>query len=253
MLGSVCLSSKAVLRAGAGLVTVAADKTSAVVLQTKLNEPMVLVLSGKNLFSMKALNQIKEFISKKGSVLTFGMGLGRSISLPKQIKKIISFTSKPMVIDADGINALDLSFLSKQKKKIILTPHLGEFSRLINKDISYIKLNRKKLAKEFAFRYNLVLVLKGHRTLVTDGRNIFENTTGNPGMATAGSGDVLTGIISGFIAQGLDLFDASVLGVYLHGLSADLAVKDKTDVSLIATDIIDYLPEAIKKLKRMPA
>jgi hydroxyethylthiazole kinase-like uncharacterized protein yjeF len=129
----------------------------------------------------------------------------------------------------------------------VLTPHAGEFSGFPGVDKAAIKNKRKELVKEFAFLYNLTLVLKGNRTLASDGKRLYENATGNPGLAKGGTGDVLTGIIAGLLAQGFNAFEAGKYGVYLHGLAADLAVKEKTQACLLATDIIDYLPKAIRK------
>ncbi|GAG26231.1 unnamed protein product, partial [marine sediment metagenome] len=124
----------------------------------------------------------------------------------------------------------------------------GEMARLLKKDISEIQKNRKKIVRDFAAKYGVVLVLKGYKTVVADQKgNIYINNTGNPGMATAGSGDVLTGIIGAFLAQGLSSFAAAKFGVYLHGLAGDLAAKKKGEISLIATDILKNLPEVFLK------
>ncbi|TAN62587.1 carbohydrate kinase-like protein, partial [bacterium] len=123
-----------------------------------------------------------------------------------------------------------------------------EFSRLIGRPVEYIQKNREKLAKYFASHYNIVLVLKGHRAIVAaPDKKIYVNPTGNPGMATAGSGDVLTGIIAALLGQGLGAFEAAKTGVYLHGLAGDLAAKEKTQAGMIASDIIEKIPDAIKK------
>ncbi|HBU09055.1 MAG TPA: carbohydrate kinase-like protein, partial [Candidatus Omnitrophica bacterium] len=132
----------------------------------------------------------------------------------------------------------------------ILTPHPGEFSRLAGQSTAYIQKNRETLAKRFACDYNIILVLKGHHTVVASPNKLYVNKTGNPGMATAGSGDVLTGIISALLGQGLDGWTAAKTGAYLHGLAGDLAAKEKTQAALIASDIIDHIPEGIKKLRK---
>ena len=133
----------------------------------------------------------------------------------------------------------------------ILTPHIGEFARLIGKSKEFIKKNREKLTKEFAKRYNVILVLKGSRTIVAGLKgNIYINTTGNAGMATAGAGDVLTGIIASFVGQGIAPFDAAKLGVYIHGLAGDLAARERGEASVIASDILAKLPQAIRSLSR---
>jgi len=247
--GAVCLCAQASLKIGAGLVTVGVPRSLNDVFEIKLTEEMSLPLPDKNGYlSTSAFKEIHTF-SGKASVIVLGPGAGHKNHTQKLIAKIIKSNNKPLVVDADGINALALypHVLDKRKTKdIVLTPHLGEFSRLIKLDKEKIKTQRKSLVKETALRYNLNLVLKGNHSLVSDGRELFENSTGNPGMATAGMGDVLTGIVAGLIAQGLSCFEAAKLGVYLHGLAGDLAAEDKTQNCLIASDVIEYLPKAIK-------
>jgi len=249
--GAVSLCARAALRSGCGLVTVGVPQSLNSIFEIKLTEIMSLPLkeSRKGVLSAAAFTQIKNF-SKKTDVLVIGCGASRDISAQKFMRRIIQHIDIPCVVDADGINALSghLGVLNKrQKKNLIFTPHYGEFSRLINKSVNYIVKKRKSLAKEFALRYNLTLVLKGHHSIVTDGEKFFENKTGNPGMATAGSGDVLSGIISSFAAQGLGAFEAAEFGVYLHGLAGDYAAKEKTQNCLIASDIIEHLPKAFKE------
>ncbi|MEI8350613.1 MAG: NAD(P)H-hydrate dehydratase [Candidatus Omnitrophota bacterium] len=252
--GAVCLCAEAALRIGAGLVRVGVPKSLHNIFEVKLTEVMSVPLeeSREGHFSVNALARIED-IAKKIDVIALGCGASQNISTQKLILKIIETIDKPLVIDADGINALskNIGILKRCKSKnIIVTPHMGEFSRLVRIGVEEIKAKRKELVKDFAFQYNLILVLKGHRTLISDGKEIFENITGNPGMATAGSGDVLTGMIAGLIGQGLGCLEAARLGVYLHGLAGDLAAKDKTQNCLIASDIIEYLPKVIKKLTR---
>ncbi|OQX88144.1 MAG: NAD(P)H-hydrate dehydratase [Candidatus Omnitrophica bacterium 4484_70.2] len=250
--GAVCLTAKAGLKIGAGLVTVGIPCSLNSILEIKLTEVMTLPLpeTAHHTLAEEAYSKIEEFIEKI-DVLAIGGGASRDLSTQKLILKVVSQINRSMVIDADGINAVATNIESLQRRRekaFILTPHLGEFSRLVKKEVNYLKKRGKELAKNFAFRYNLILVLKGHRTIVTDGKEIFENTTGNPGMATAGSGDVLTGIIAGLVAEGMDAFNSAKLGVYLHGLAGDLAAEDKTQAGLVASDIIEYLPKAIKSL-----
>lgn len=247
--GAVCLSARAALKVGAGLVRVAVPKSLNNIFEEKLTEEMSLPLpENSGCLCLKSFKVIAEIL-EKSDVVVVGPGAGLSHETQKLILKIIKSVDKPIVIDADAITALasKVRVINKRKsKQLIITPHYGEFSRLIKTKVEEIKKNRKQLAGKFALRYNLTLVLKGDRSLVTNGREFFENSSGNPGMATAGSGDVLSGIIAGLIAQGLDGYEAAKLGVYLHGLSGDLAAKDKTQNCLIASDLIDYLPQAIK-------
>ncbi|MDP2922328.1 MAG: NAD(P)H-hydrate dehydratase [Candidatus Omnitrophota bacterium] len=251
--GAVCLCAQAALRSGAGLVRVGVPKSLNNIFEIKLTEVMSLPLEdiGGGYLSLSSFKQLETILSKI-DVIAVGCGASLNPSTQELIFRVVEDIDKPLVIDADGINALskDLTILEKRKtKKFILTPHLGEFSRLIKLDVEKIKERRKELVKDFAFQYNLTLILKGYKTLVSDGKKLFENNTGNPGMATAGSGDVLTGIIAGLIGQGLDCFEAAKIGVYLHGLAGDLAAKEKTQNCLIASDIIEYLPKAIKRMR----
>ena len=247
--GAVCLCANAALRIGGGLVTVGVPQSLNTIFETKLTEVMSLILSDKDGYlTSKNFQTIQKVLSKIDAVV-LGPGASRNFSAQRLMRKVIADIDKPIVVDADGINALasGLDILDKRKtKKLILTPHEGEFSRLIKVGIDEIKKRRKELVKNFALRYNLILVLKGHRTLVSDGKDFFENNTGNPGMATAGMGDVLGGMIAGLISQGVECFEAAKAGVYLHGLAADYAVLDKTQNCLIASDIMEYLPKAIK-------
>ena len=252
--GAVCLTAHAAQRSGCGLVTAGVPKSLNQIFEIKLTEEMSLPLeeTKNKTLALSAFKKIKEF-SRKADILVLGPGAGRSRETQQLILKILGEIDKPMVVDADGINAIagNLRILKKRKAKsdFIITPHLGEFSRLIKEDKEEIVKKRKKLVKEFSLRYNLVLVLKGHHSLVAAGNKIFENTTANAGMATAGSGDVLSGIIASFLAQGLKPFEAARWGVYTHGLAGDLAAKDKTQNCLAASDIIQYLPKAFSKLK----
>jgi NAD(P)H-hydrate epimerase len=157
-----------------------------------------------------------------------------------------------MVIDADGLNALaeDPKILLKAPAARILTPHPGEMSRLTGKGKSFIENNRTTATKNFAKKYRCILVLKGHRTIVAEPNGkIYINRTGNAGMAKAGSGDVLTGIITALLAQGIEPFTAARWSVFLHGRAGDLAAKTKGKASLIATDLIDYLSQAIRLIR----
>ena len=155
-----------------------------------------------------------------------------------------------LVIDADGLNAIsrNTKVLKRIKNDFVITPHSGEMARLIGEDTAYVKKNRLSVAKSFSNNYNAVVALKGYRTIVSSPKiqKAYINNTGNPGMATAGCGDVLTGIIGGFLAQGVRPFDAARLGVYVHGLAGDISAKQKGEAGLIAGDILDSIPGAIK-------
>lgn len=251
--GAAALCSLATLRAGAGLVTLGIPNSLNLIMEARLMEVMSLPLpeTGKGNLSLKAGNEILKMV-KKVDVVIIGPGLSQHPETKKLVRDIIVEIRKAMVIDADGLNAVSdgLGVLKRLKAEAIITPHPGEMSRLLNKSKSYVTKNRLSVAKDFSGRYNLCVVLKGAGTVVADkGSRVYINKTGNPGMATAGSGDVLTGIIGGFLAQGLRSFDAARLGVYVHGLAGDLAAKEKGETSLIAGDILKNIPEAIKSLR----
>jgi hydroxyethylthiazole kinase-like uncharacterized protein yjeF len=260
--GAALLCAEAAMRSGAGLVTLGVPKgLIQATIKLKPKEVMVLPLAetSDGSASESSYKKVKAFL-KNINVLLVGPGIGQSKSTQGLARKLISTVDKPMVIDADGLNALvghlDLlqasgcrphAACSLQPVVRILTPHPGEMSRLLGVSIKKIQDNRKEIAKKFAKDYKVTLVLKGHNTLVADfAGNLYINKTGNPGMATAGSGDVLTGIIGAFLGQGLNAFNAARYAVYLHGLAGDLAAKKKTQLGMIASDIIEKIPEAIR-------
>lgn len=196
--------------------------------------------------SLSAYSEIKKLL-EKADVLVIGPGLSQNKTTQALIRKIIKTGNTRMVIDADGLNAL-ANHLDLLNNKMILTPHEGELARLLGCKAEVIRKDRPGIAKQFARQHKVTLVLKGHRTVVTDDKNNFYlNQTGNPGMSTAGSGDVLTGIIAAFLGQGLDNFGAAKYAAYLHGVAGDLAAKRKTQVGMIASDIITMFPEAIRQ------
>ncbi|WP_311482619.1 NAD(P)H-hydrate dehydratase [uncultured Anaerococcus sp.] len=248
MAGSCYLSSSAALRVGAGLVYLLVPSSISEILQIKSTEQIINIIDSYNLkYNNLILNQILVYLSDK-DVLGIGPGMGEDPSLNELIGKIIESYEGKIIIDADGLNAIAKDKSVLKKENIILTPHLKEFSRLTGLSINEINADRVGIAKDFASRYKVVLVLKSENTLVTDGESLYINQIGNPGMATAGSGDVLTGIIAGLLPL-MSEFDAAKLGVYLHSLAGDLVKEDLCEESLIASDIIDYLPKAIRLLR----
>lgn len=247
--GAAVLCSLGAIRTGAGLVTLGIPKSiNSAIIKIKPLEVMTLPLpeTSSESISLQAFGKIEEF-SEKVDLVIVGPGLSQDKSTRSLIRKLAVEINKPLIIDADGLNALagNLELLPEGS---ILTPHPGEMARLLGVDLEKIQKNRKEIARKFSQKYNVVLVLKGHETIVSDySGNFYINKTGNPGMATAGSGDVLTGMIGAFLGQGLDAFEAAKYAVYLHGLAGDLAAQEKTQISLIASDIIDKIPSAIKK------
>jgi ADP-dependent NAD(P)H-hydrate dehydratase / NAD(P)H-hydrate epimerase len=250
--GAALLSAEAALRSGAGLVTLGIPSSiNAAIIKNKAKEIMTLPLpqTAAGTLSLTAFSKVELFL-KNSDVLIIGPGLGKHRSTYALVRKIVQSTNLPMVIDADGLNALNqhLILLKRHRGQVILTPHIKEMSRLFGTTAGFIKKNRKLIAKKYAKYYNSIIVLKGHQSIVTDGvRKFYVNQTGNPGMATAGSGDVLSGIIGAFLAQGLDAFSGAKYATYIHGLAGDIAALDKTQIGLIASDIIDRIPDALKK------
>lgn len=259
--GAALMTSKACLRSGAGLVTIGVPETLVDVFQTRVTEEMVIPLPDKGVgsLSFEAAGEIMRFVSEKADVLAIGPGIGVSADNTRIMLELITNSAAPMVIDADGINSIkgDTGILRRAKSPVILTPHVGEMARLLKEDgeeaaeRTAIEMERVALSLSFSKKNGVYLVLKGAPTVVAEpGGKLFINTTGNPGMATAGSGDVLTGVIAAFLGQQLNPLDASVLGSYVHGLAGDIAASAKGMHSMIATDIIENLSGAFAELKR---
>lgn len=254
--GAVVLCAEGAMRSGAGLVTLGIPKSlNPAIIKIKPKEVMTFPLpeTKEGTLSLAGYERIKDFI-KNIDILVLGPGLTQNKSTQVLVRKLISKVNKPTVIDADGLNALvrHLKILRDnertKKRETILTPHPGEVARLLDINVKKVQGNRKEVAKKFARDYKVTVVLKGHHTVVVDYKNnLYINKTGNPGMATAGSGDVLTGMIAAFLGQGLNAFNASKYAVYLHGLAGDLAAREKTQLAMIASDIIAKIPQAIKK------
>ncbi len=245
MAGAAALAGMAALRGGAGLVRLAVPET---VLDTVAGfEPSYMTIplpaDAAGRLAAGAFGRIAE-LAEQATVVACGPGLGRSFDLDQLVARLYEEIAKPMVFDADALNALaaEPDVLVRPGGPRILTPHPGEFARLIGRKLD-AEL-RHDAAVQLAARCGIVVVLKGHRTLVTDGRRQAINTTGNPGMATGGTGDVLTGLITALACQRLEPFDAARLGVHLHGLAGDLAAEELGQVSMLASDLIQYLPEA---------
>ncbi len=253
MLGASALVGLSAMRSGAGLATIGVPKKLNSTLQKKISPvimTMPLAQTPEGSFSLKAYPQIMARINTF-EALALGPGISRQKETQKLILKIITHCPLPMAIDADALNAIatDTSILQKNPTAKILTPHLGEMARLTGLTKTIIEKSRKEIARDFAKKFKCTLILKGHQSIVASQKGeIYINKTGNAGMATAGSGDVLTGMLAAFLAQGIDAFTAARLGVYLHGLAGDLAAKEKTKACLIATDIIEKIPAAFKKI-----
>ncbi len=251
MSGSVCMAGESALRTGAGLLTIAVPNAISDIVAIKTTECMTLPLSDEaGVFSLKAAQELKAFLPKATTIVV-GMGARICPGLLKILEFIITSFSGTLVIDADGLNVISehMELLDlNRKSKIIVTPHPGEMARLLHTTSSKVQEQRAACATQFAQDKNVTVVLKGENTIIADGNRLYINPTGNVGMATAGSGDVLAGMIGAFAAQGLKPDESAVCGCYIHGLSGDIAAQQKTVYSLMATDIIRNIPMAFKKI-----
>ncbi|MHC4555916.1 MAG: NAD(P)H-hydrate dehydratase [Planctomycetota bacterium] len=251
MSGAAALAGRAALRAGAGLVRVATPKSVLPIVTSIEPSFTTIALPEDNLgrISAKAINTILEAVRENDAV-AFGPGVGISGALRLVLETLLEQQQLRFLIDADGLNNLAgiKNWPAKLKAKLILTPHPGEMKRLWSGLFrEKMPTDRQQQAAQLAQQTKTIVVLKGAGTVVTDGQKVYINKTGNPGMATAGSGDVLTGVVTALIGQGLSNFDAAVLGVYIHGLAGDIAAEKIGQVSLMTTDIIESLPDAFLK------
>ena len=240
-IGAISLSSKAALRTGCGLVTVLIPKCGYTVLQTANPEVMVLTDAEEN-----CITNID--FSIKPQAIGIGPGMGLDFRTQKTFHSFLKGNQIPLVIDADALNSLSYNAASCYllQAKTILTPHQKELERIIGNWSSEEEKYEKAI--EFSLKFNVVLILKGAPTILVDGESLYENNTGNAALATAGSGDVLTGIITSLLAQAYPAVDAAMIGVYLHGLSADLRDENSSMQSFIASDIIENLGKAFLSL-----
>jgi NAD(P)H-hydrate epimerase len=257
-IGAPALAANAALRSGAGLVTMAVPESvqptiaSLACCATSLPLPE----DERGVISEKALPVLYDEVFKKGNfdVVAVGPGLGGSSAMVSFIVEL-NRRRVPCVIDADGLNRMaELNWFGLLTGSCVITPHPGELARLLRKTISEIQGDREgsavraaELMKKGAEGGDAVCLLKGYQTVVTDGETIYINPTGNPGMATGGSGDVLTGVIAALMGQKLSPFEAAALGSQLHGLAGDLAAEELGEISLIASDLLEYLPAAFRK------
>ncbi len=260
MIGAPALTALSALRGGAGLVMMALPASiqpfAAVLSPCATSVRLPVDVAGE--LSAEAPETLAD-ASGRADVLAVGPGLGRG-EVQQAVVRTALGLDHPVVLDADGLNNLSTldNWPSRVNGPLVLTPHPGEMSRLTGASIGEIQSDRQRAALEAVRRWSegrpgsppLVCVLKGAGTIVTDGRRVYVNTTGNPGMATGGTGDVLTGLIAALIGQGLEPFDAAVLGVYLHGDAGDAVAARASDVALIATDLIGELPQAFRRLMR---
>ncbi|RME45114.1 MAG: NAD(P)H-hydrate dehydratase [Deltaproteobacteria bacterium] len=249
MTGAAALAGEAAMRAGSGLVSVAVPRSLREIIEMKLTECLKIGLeeSEPGVLGEGAVRQLTPHLHRCRATL-LGPGLSTRGEVPRVVVELIERAEHPMVIDADALNVLagTLESLDVAKAPLILTPHPGEMGRLLRSSAARVQENRLSVARDFATRHGVILVLKGARTLIaTPEGEVFVNPTGNAGMASGGTGDVLAGMIGGFLVQGHPPCTAALLGVYLHGLAGDLAAEALGERSFLASDLLDRLPAAI--------
>lgn len=250
--GAPVMAARAALRAGAGLVTVGVPEAIYFIVASKLTEAMVYPLPAtpKGTLSTSAVSALGPLIAR-ADCIALGPGLSRDPVTLRAVQQLVAKTDLPIVLDADGVNAFSGASrrkIAQAKGPIVMTPHPGEMARLLGVSIDAVQRNRSAIARKTAKELKAVVVLKGHRTAVAHpSGELYVNQTGNPGMATAGMGDLLTGMIAAFIGQGCDPFGAAKAGVYLHGLAGDIAAKRVGELGLIAGDLLSAIPGAIRR------
>jgi NAD(P)H-hydrate epimerase len=234
-MGATIICAKACLRAGAGLVTVNIPKKERFAIFTAIPEAMIEFREDRNNW-------------EKYKTVAIGPGIGTDKPAKDLLRLLITNGLLPLVFDADALNILaeNQEQLLNLPQKSILTPHVKEFDRLFGNHNS--ESERRQTATKKANELNLIIVLKGQKTFITDGEKTFENSTGNSGLAKGGSGDALTGIITAFLAQGYEPLQSAILGVYLHGMAADLTVETQSPESMLITDVIENLGQAFLKI-----
>ncbi len=251
MTGAGILAARAALRSGAGLVTLGVPSGLMSVVGAHLTAAMSLALPERvgGGLSEEAVGPLLEALMGK-DVCAMGPGLGRNVSTGAFVNRVLTLIKVPLVLDADALYHLDCDQLAERSAPTVLTPHAGEMARLCGLDAAEVQRDRIGVATRFAKEHGVVLLLKGQGTVLTDGKRAWVNPTGNPGMATGGAGDVLTGIVAALIGQGMTALDAARLGAYVHGLAGDLAVESVGQASLIADDLVESLPAAFMQINR---
>lgn len=237
--GAPCITANACMRSGSGLVTLAVESEIFPIIAQKLDEAMVL--------DLERYSDDFENLVKTADCIAIGPGMEKRDYTLNKLIYIIENSKSPIVIDADGLNVVaeNINILNC-KNPIVLTPHEGEFARLTNLDINYIRQNKKMLSMEFAKKYGIILILKGSETIITNGKSLYISNIGVPEMATGGMGDCLTGIISSFIGQKIPMLEACILGVYIHSYTAN--ILSKTMYSVLAKDVSNNIPFIIKDI-----
>jgi len=250
--GAAVLAGESALRVGAGLVTLGVPESLNEIFEMKTTEVMTEPIpdDSKQGFNELSIPKAKNLMKEK-DVIAIGPGIGQGAGIDEFVREILLSSEAPIVIDADGLNSLagQIGVLKKAKAPIILTPHPGEMSRLCKMSVAEIQKDRVGVARKFAKEWNVVLVLKGARTVIAGPKgDVFINLSGNEGMASGGMGDVLTGIIAGLLSQKYEPLKAGVLGTYIHGLAGDLAYEEMGGIGIVAGDLISRIPKVRKWL-----
>lgn len=254
MCGAAMMSTLAAMRTGTGLTTLASTGFVTGVVAPHIMEATTISLDENDVGGMsgESCEKIAKVLSKSTACLV-GCGMDSTFDTKKIVEYIIDTTDCSLILDADALNVIssDLTILNRLTVETVITPHLGEMARLASLTIDQVQKNIMETARLFASEHNVVVVLKTHRTIIAspDGE-IYQNTTGNAGLAKGGSGDVLAGIIAAFAAQGMDVKNAAICGVFVHGLAADLLEQRMSQYSMLARDVIEEIPFALKSLDR---
>jgi len=240
------------LRTGAGIIKIAVPRFLLPALQHRVTECTLFPLKDDGGYIKLDDSQFDNLMQKTTAIIC-GMGIGDTQKTTEIVKYLIQKATCPILFDADALNAVskDVSILDGHKQQIILTPHIGEMSRLANLDMKYIKENKEKVALDFAQKHNVTILLKDSHSIITDGKNIAINTTGTPAMAKGGSGDLLAGIIGGLLARGISPFESTFAGAYIAGKAAELAVEKSNEYSLLPSEsalcVRDAITDIIKR------
>jgi NAD(P)H-hydrate epimerase len=250
--GAAAMVCQGALRVGTGLITLGIPESLNPIMEVKLTEAMTEPLpeTKEHTLSLTGHGRIMDLCPRK-SALAIGPGLSLNAETARLVQRVVRSIQVPAVIDADGLSALTgkLDSFRKSPNELIFTPHPGEMARMLGTSVQEVQEDRIHAARQFAQKYGITLVLKGARSLVAGpAGDVFINPTGNPGMASGGMGDVLTGMIGGFLAQGLPSLEAAMLGVYLHGLVGDYVVHRKGERGIAATDLIEETPQVLRSL-----
>ncbi|MBR2152016.1 MAG: NAD(P)H-hydrate dehydratase [Clostridia bacterium] len=244
MAGAAIISGLSTLKCGVGICDICLPDTIYPIVATNIPEAVYSIYKNQNECYKCLFNGVN-----KATAVLVGCGSGNTNATRDIVKYLIDNAEIPLVIDADGINVLKyhIDILEARKRPTIITPHIGEMSRLTGLSIDYIKGQKENVALNFASKYGVIVVLKDHNTVVAspDGKT-YINHTGNPGMATGGSGDMLAGMITSLVAQGYDAFESAVAGVNLHGIAGDMAKDELTEAAMLPTDMIKMLPKVFK-------